>query len=286
MTADPEITCHEITPEDEFVVLACDGIWDCLSSEKVVDIVRHLVSIDKPLCDIPGEIFDICLRPKSPEITEFGDLISHIGEDNMTMVLVVLLHGRTEEEWYEWVKGRVDKGREYTIPYVFGEATREAFKKRVAKAAEAKRKKEERKREKEKEGVKEVRPPPVERFMLGGCEFTVFNYTFGGNSEERENRQVAGGGPGTEEGKEDVDGDAAEGEGEGDGQGRQDRKEVKEDKEDGQEEEDNKVGDTSSGGGREDAEGQPNGEKAKENLEMGDADKGEGRNHALDGAKG
>lgn len=26
VTADPEITCHEISEEDEFLVLACDGV--------------------------------------------------------------------------------------------------------------------------------------------------------------------------------------------------------------------------------------------------------------------
>ena len=27
VTADPEITCHEIDEEDEFLVLACDGLF-------------------------------------------------------------------------------------------------------------------------------------------------------------------------------------------------------------------------------------------------------------------
>lgn len=26
ITADPDITCHEITGEDEFLILACDGM--------------------------------------------------------------------------------------------------------------------------------------------------------------------------------------------------------------------------------------------------------------------
>ena len=26
MTADPEVTCHEMTEEDEFLILACDGM--------------------------------------------------------------------------------------------------------------------------------------------------------------------------------------------------------------------------------------------------------------------
>ena len=26
ITADPEVTCHEMTDEDEFLVIACDGM--------------------------------------------------------------------------------------------------------------------------------------------------------------------------------------------------------------------------------------------------------------------
>ena len=40
VTADPQIITHEITGEEEFLVLACDGIWDCLSNQQVVDLVR------------------------------------------------------------------------------------------------------------------------------------------------------------------------------------------------------------------------------------------------------
>jgi protein phosphatase 2C family protein 2/3 len=41
-----------------------------------------------------------CLAPDS----ELGG----IGCDNMTVVIVALLNGRTLEEWQEWVKKRVD----------------------------------------------------------------------------------------------------------------------------------------------------------------------------------
>ena len=27
--------------KDEFVLLACDGIWDCVSNQKAVDIIRN-----------------------------------------------------------------------------------------------------------------------------------------------------------------------------------------------------------------------------------------------------
>ena len=47
-TADPEITERQYTPDDEFVVLACDGIWDVLSSQQVVDIVRSKIAKGMP----------------------------------------------------------------------------------------------------------------------------------------------------------------------------------------------------------------------------------------------
>lgn len=35
ITADPDIRTLELTEEDEFIVLACDGVWNSLSSQEV-----------------------------------------------------------------------------------------------------------------------------------------------------------------------------------------------------------------------------------------------------------
>lgn len=35
ITALPDVRRHDIIPEDEFLVLACDGIWNFMSSQEV-----------------------------------------------------------------------------------------------------------------------------------------------------------------------------------------------------------------------------------------------------------
>lgn len=109
ITANPDVTCHEVVEEDEFFVIACDGIWDCLTSQQVVDFVRFQVSEGKELTEIGEMLCDHCLAPD----TTSG---AGIGCDNMTVLIVALTHGRTKEEWYEWVKRRVRNEYGYKTP--------------------------------------------------------------------------------------------------------------------------------------------------------------------------
>ncbi|KAJ7644114.1 phosphatase 2C-like domain-containing protein [Roridomyces roridus] len=109
ITADPDVTCHEITEEDEFLVLACDGIWDCLSSQQVVNFIRYQISEGKDLTEIGEMMCEHCLAPD----TSSG---AGIGCDNMTVLIVALLHGRTKEEWVEWVTERVKTGYGFKTP--------------------------------------------------------------------------------------------------------------------------------------------------------------------------
>ncbi|KAJ7600524.1 phosphatase 2C-like domain-containing protein [Mycena floridula] len=127
ITADPDITCHTITEEDEFLVLACDGIWDCLTSQQVVDFIRLEVSEGKSLTQICEDMCDHCLAPD----TSSG---AGIGCDNMTILIVAILHGRTKEEWAQWITDRVKNNYGYstptTLPYLYAPSRRSAFKAR------------------------------------------------------------------------------------------------------------------------------------------------------------
>ncbi|PIM99224.1 Serine/threonine protein phosphatase [Handroanthus impetiginosus] len=47
--AEPETKVFEINPECEFLILASDGLWDNVSNQEAVDVVRSLcIGVDKP----------------------------------------------------------------------------------------------------------------------------------------------------------------------------------------------------------------------------------------------
>ncbi|KAL0778051.1 hypothetical protein CaCOL14_005703 [Colletotrichum acutatum] len=102
VTAFPDVETHEISDDDEFLVIACDGIWDCQSSQAVVEFVRRGIAAKQELDKICENMMDNCLASNS----ETGG----VGCDNMTMCIIGLLRGKTKEEWYEEIAKRVAAG--------------------------------------------------------------------------------------------------------------------------------------------------------------------------------
>uniref|UniRef100_T1J692 protein-serine/threonine phosphatase n=1 Tax=Strigamia maritima TaxID=126957 RepID=T1J692_STRMM len=65
---------------EEFMVIACDGVWNCMSSQSVVDFVRKRIADRGKVSTICEELLDACLSPsKSGNGT---------GCDNMTCIVV------------------------------------------------------------------------------------------------------------------------------------------------------------------------------------------------------
>ncbi|KAJ3124814.1 Protein phosphatase 2C 2 [Nowakowskiella sp. JEL0407] len=101
VTSNPEITERKLEPTDEFIVLACDGIWDCMSSQEVVDFVRQRIVLENgniPL--ICEQLMDKCLAPDS----EYGG----VGCDNMTVVIVAFLWGKKKDDWVAELAPKVE----------------------------------------------------------------------------------------------------------------------------------------------------------------------------------
>lgn len=83
ITAEPDIICTTLRAGDEFIVLGCDGIWDCLSNEECVKYVRDRINYKHPR-EIGKEMLDTIVST-DPRASQ------GIGGDNMTIVIVDLL---------------------------------------------------------------------------------------------------------------------------------------------------------------------------------------------------
>lgn len=62
VSPEPEIYVSERSMEkDEFVVLACDGIWDVMSNEDLKEFIHSRLKVTNDLVKISNEVLDMCL---------------------------------------------------------------------------------------------------------------------------------------------------------------------------------------------------------------------------------
>lgn len=90
VTAFPDVQERSINSDYEFIVLACDGIWDVLTNQEVVDFVRVRIAQRMDPEIICEELMTRCLAPDC----QMGGL----GCDNMTVTLVCFLHGHPYDD--------------------------------------------------------------------------------------------------------------------------------------------------------------------------------------------
>jgi len=77
----PDVLTEQRTPEDEFLILACDGVWDVLTNQEACDFVRERLLKGMDVAQVGVELLDRCLSP-DPQKTD------GLGTDNMTAVVV------------------------------------------------------------------------------------------------------------------------------------------------------------------------------------------------------
>eukprot|EP00929_Paragymnodinium_shiwhaense_P086698 TRINITY_DN4715_c0_g1_i1.p1 TRINITY_DN4715_c0_g1~~TRINITY_DN4715_c0_g1_i1.p1 ORF type:complete len:395 (-),score=59.77 TRINITY_DN4715_c0_g1_i1:504-1688(-) len=94
LSAEPDIITLKRSPDDEFMIIACDGIWNMMESHEVVEFVRE--RLDRQSCMVPMGYSTTRLTYKAilHELLEnciSQDLLQTrgYGGDNVTAILVV-----------------------------------------------------------------------------------------------------------------------------------------------------------------------------------------------------
>jgi protein phosphatase 2C family protein 2/3 len=77
LSADADVTEHELTEEDEFLLLACDGLWDVVSSPNAVQIARQQLQRHNDPAQLAADLAHEAIH------------VRHSG-DNVTVVAVCL----------------------------------------------------------------------------------------------------------------------------------------------------------------------------------------------------
>ncbi len=83
ITAQPDLLTETLCPGDEFIIMACDGVWDVMSNQQAVDFVRARLKQGKSPAQIAEEVFDYCIAD-DPKTTR------GIGGDNMTCIIICI----------------------------------------------------------------------------------------------------------------------------------------------------------------------------------------------------
>lgn len=84
VVATPDITSFDLQKGDEFLILACDGIWDVMSNQEAVDFVRKRLKQRESIKYICEEMCDNCLAPDLRGLCR--------GADNMSVIIVLFKH--------------------------------------------------------------------------------------------------------------------------------------------------------------------------------------------------
>ena len=58
ITALPEVKKEKLSNDAAFLIIACDGIWDCLTSQEAVDLVGESLKKQEKVSAVIENMFD------------------------------------------------------------------------------------------------------------------------------------------------------------------------------------------------------------------------------------
>ena len=71
---EPEVKTFEVEPQDRFIIMASDGVWEFISSQEAVDIVQG--SISKGMHDACQELIETAAARWQDEEGDYRDDVS------------------------------------------------------------------------------------------------------------------------------------------------------------------------------------------------------------------
>lgn len=96
LSAEPEISYHKLRPQDKFLIIASDGLWDMLSNEEAVKIVaEHFTGISFQESEFPVEK-PISLGHMQSALLKKRAKIAHFRDLNIATHLIRHAIGRNE----------------------------------------------------------------------------------------------------------------------------------------------------------------------------------------------
>lgn len=103
VTVEPELMIYDLQALSlpEFVILACDGIWDCYTNNQLIGIIRKKLRDRWSLQHVTEYILNDCISMASSA--------TGIGFDNMTLLIIAIHPGSTIEEWSIMMEKRVNE---------------------------------------------------------------------------------------------------------------------------------------------------------------------------------
>jgi serine/threonine protein phosphatase PrpC len=94
ITAYPEINIEILDDACEFIILGCDGIWDCLTPQEACDYVRNKLYDQKGNPKNNVKISKIIEQMMDDIIAEDINSDNGIGCDNMTCIVIQFKHNK------------------------------------------------------------------------------------------------------------------------------------------------------------------------------------------------
>lgn len=126
VSAEPDLNVIDRSPQDQFLILACDGVWDVMSNQEVVTYIQSRLLVHENLQKVCEELLETCLAKGS--------------KDNMSVILItfpaaphvseeaVQLEKKLDDAIKSRIEGMVkERGKDTTLSLILDELQKETL---------------------------------------------------------------------------------------------------------------------------------------------------------------